>query len=716
MHRKLLTAAAAVALLAASPSGFAPREPVSDAYFGATVVDAYRYMEHTDDPRYVAWLGVEAARTSAMLATLPDRPAVEAAARASVTPPTIDGIVTAAGTAFYTRSGPKGPSLYARPLAGGAERLLVHAPGENGAPSLIDTGGIAPSPDGRLLAFHVITRGNDVSDIRIVRTSDGRETEVPLRGTVFDDVGWLGDRAVTYDMAGAHGQNASQDAVFGNSKAMLHVLGTAQSADRVLLAAGGDSQVDVPHGAFVFVDAPLDSRWAIAEVRDTSNRGSRFYAAEQAVLAKGGPPRWRPLGGADDAFTDYAVRGDEIDLATSRNAPNYRVVRASLAGAFAPVDVVPASDHAVVSGTLDLIPKIGIFALNAAKDADYVQLLDGGAGRVVRVPWGAAPAVSEVPSPLRGSVVSIVTDQRRDGALLQLTSWTDPGDVYAYAPGAAAAVATGWERDAAFTAQLRVAEELAATAADGAQVPLSVVHAPGIALDGTHPVLLEAIGAYGFSRTPAYTVVPDAWLRLGGIYAVAHVRGGGELGEAWRAAGRGVHKANTWNDLIACAQLLIAKGYSSPRRIGLYGPAASYLGGEGASVAIGRAIETKPALFSAAVVDAPAFDLLRAEQTFTGKESVDEFGSVANADGFNALFAMSPYAHVAADTRYPPLLARSYAKLGIGDDWQAAKMVAALQAAGGSLDAAYFNDAGSEGVAARRVDLYAFLLAHATGS
>src|ERR1700729_1185375 len=83
MHSKFIATAAAVVLLAASPSGFAPREPVSDTYFGTPVVDAYRYMERVDDPRYVAWLGAEAARTRAMLTALPDRPAVEAAARAS---------------------------------------------------------------------------------------------------------------------------------------------------------------------------------------------------------------------------------------------------------------------------------------------------------------------------------------------------------------------------------------------------------------------------------------------------------------------------------------------------------------------------------------------------------------------------------------------------------------------------------------------------------
>jgi prolyl oligopeptidase len=267
---------------------------------------------------------------------------------------------------------------------------------------------------------------------------------------------------------------------------------------------------------------------------------------------------------------------------------------------------------------------------------------------------------------------------------------------------------TGWRGATVPAAPARVATEIDAVAGDGTRVPVSIVRRAAAPLDGSLPVLLQTIGAYGFSSTPAYDAVPEAWLALGGVYAVAHVRGGGELGETWRAGGRGANKANTWNDLVAAAQTLVSKGYASPQRLGLYGPIASYLGGEAASVAIGRAIEMRPDLFRAAVVDAPAFDLLRAETTFTGQESVDEFGSTTTKDGFDALYAMSPYAHVAEHTRYPAVLLRSYAKSGIGDDWQAAKFAARLQASTANPAAALFDVATSR--TKLRVDLYAFLL------
>jgi prolyl oligopeptidase len=118
----------------------------------------------------------------------------------------------------------------------------------------------------------------------------------------------------------------------------------------------------------------------------------------------------------------------------------------------------------------------------------------------------------------------------------------------------------------------------------------------------------------------------------------------------------------------------------------------SYLGGTASSIAIGRAIEERPDLFSAAVIDAPSFDMLRAETTEFGKQSIPEFGTVTNRDGFNALLAMSPYAHVRAGANYPPILVRSFDHAyQIGDQWQAAKMVARWQAATGRTDSAYLD-------------------------
>ena len=219
-----------------------------------------------------------------------------------------------------------------------------------------------------------------------------------------------------------------------------------------------------------------------------------------------------------------------------------------------------------------------------------------------------------------------------------------------------------------------VSEEVMVPAPDGVMVPLSIIRPRDLRRDGSAPTLLTGYGAYGTSISPTFPGWARTWFDAGGIYAIAHVRGGGELGEAWYRAGWQSSKPNTWRDFIACAEYLIREGYTSPAR----------LAGEGTSaggILIGRAITERPDLFRAAVIKVGLSDALRAETTSNGVLNIPEFGSTATEEGFRSLYAMSPYHHVTEGTAYPAVLLMT----GLNDQrvnpWQAAKMAARLQSA-----------------------------------
>jgi prolyl oligopeptidase len=703
--RRSLLLACAVPLLGAAAIDPAPVRPVTDIYYGTSVVDPYRYME-SDDPAFTAWKDQQLAATRSMLANA--REVTHFAAVATAAAPRLDFLTLANGRVFYVRSGGGRSEVVERDRSGGPEHVVVPATAFDEAGGKAALGAIALSSDATLLAVHVSIGNSLTSDIHIVRTADGTEVEPALRDTIFDYLGFMPDgKGLLYAKAAKSSPSIS---VPDLSADYLHRIGTAQSADIAVFGTGISKLVDVPPHAFAFVDP--SGAHALAEVRDVAAGGSQFFAAPLAALGTPGTP-WRALGYPADAFTDYAVRGAAIDLTSSADAPNFKVLRASLDGPLEPHVVLPPSDTVVVSGTLDGIPKAGIFALYAAADADYVQLLDGGVNRMVRIPWVDKPAPQPVTLPLSGSVLQVATDPRAEGALVELTSWTNPGDVYSLDPARGNATALGVRR--AGEDPKRVAEELTAFAADGTKVGVSVVHRPGLRLDGSHPLILRVAGAYGFSFTPDYRQVPERWLESGGVYAIAHVRGGGERGESWHRAGMGARKSTTWNDLIAASLRLIDAGYTSPAKLDLYGTMQSYLGGVASSIAIGRAIEERPDLFAAAIVDAPVFDMIRSERTGLGRQSISEFGTVAVREDFTALQAMSPYEHVRAHVAYPPLLVRSLAPRGYGDDWQAAKMVARLQAAEGRYDRAYLDVVGATAADARRrgeldADAFAFFL------
>jgi prolyl oligopeptidase len=269
----------------------------------------------------------------------------------------------------------------------------------------------------------------------------------------------------------------------------------------------------------------------------------------------------------------------------------------------------------------------------------------------------------------------MAVDQRLDGTWLDMATWTKAGQIYAYDPRTKKITNTGLQPLGKFDAPENLESvEVKARSYDGEMIPLSIICQRGIKLDGSNPALLWGYGAYGISQDPVFGPALLAWCEKGGVFAIAHVRGGGEYGEDWYKAGYKLTKPNTWKDFIACAQYLIENKYTSPSKL-------AGTGGSAGGILIGRAITERPDLFDAAIIQVGCLDMLRIETTPNGVPNIPEFGSVKTEDGFKDLYEMSAYAHVSDGTKYPAVILET----GINDPrvepWQSAKMAARLQAA-----------------------------------
>ena len=194
-----------------------------------------------------------------------------------------------------------------------------------------------------------------------------------------------------------------------------------------------------------------------------------------------------------------------------------------------------------------------------------------------------------------------------------------------------------------------VAREVRYRSHDGVEVPLSILARKDVKLDGSNPTILYGYGAYGATDDPYFSPRIYAWLQRGGVYAVAHVRGGGAFGEEWHLAGRKTTKPNTWKDAIAAAEWLIANKYTSKARIGIYG-------GSAGGIFVGRAITERPDLFAAAVPAVGTFDAARFETSANGAANIPEFGSMKDEAEARALLAMSTYHAIRDGTPYPGIL------------------------------------------------------------
>jgi prolyl oligopeptidase len=388
-----------------------------------------------------------------------------------------------------------------------------------------------------------------------------------------------------------------------------------------------------------------------------------LFVADLAEALKG-KARWRKVADLDDKVADMAFSGDWIYLKSAADAPRFKVLRLRLADPriASAETVLPAGREVIVS-------------LEASRDAVFVTRRHGAVLELLRLRGADSVDAAVVPMPFEGNISIVGADPALDGVVLSLGGWTRVAKPYLLGrdgPPRRLALA----RDGAFDAPDDVeAREVLVRSHDGVLVPMSILSRKGLKQDGTNPTIVYGYGAYGSTEDPFFGPRLYAWLEQGGVFAVAHVRGGGVYGEQWRLAGHKASKPNTWKDAIAAAEWLIASGYTSRSRIGVYG-------GSAGGILVGRAITERPDLFAAAVSSVGVHDTLRSETRPNGVANIPEYGTVKKEDEFHALRAMSSYEHVRDGVAYPAvMLVHGVNDIRV-DVWQSSKFAARLAAAG----------------------------------
>ncbi|MGD1158234.1 MAG: prolyl oligopeptidase family serine peptidase [Terriglobia bacterium] len=647
----------------------APVRPVEDEYFGVKVTDPYRYMENMKDPAVEAWFKGQNAYTRALLARIPGRDELLAKIKKldeSAPERVFDVRCLPTGRYFYQKrlASEDLARIYMRDRLSGEEKLLVDPAtfGQSGGPHFaIDY--YAPSLDGRYVAFGVSPAGSEDAVLHVLDTQTGKETGDVIDRAEMGSPAWLPDNhTFLYNRLQKLGPDAAPAGRYLKSRAFLHALGTDPDKDRGIFGFEVSPTVSVKPEDISFAATIPESSYVLGLVAHGDQSEFTLYAAPLEALAKPAIP-WKKVCDVDDDVTGFAVREDDLYLQSHKDASRYKVLHTKLSNPdVARAEVVVPPGEAVVRN------------ISAASDALYVQELDGGLGRLVRLPYaGGKP--EQVPLPFDGDVFVASTDPRVPGALVQLSSWVKARLLYAYDPESKRLTDTKLQPIGPYDDPKDLGSvEVKVKSYDGTLVPLSIVYKNGLALDGSHPTLLVGYGAFGITEDPRFDPKWLAWFDQGGVYAVAHVRGGGEYGEDWHLAGKGLTKQNTWKDFIACGEYLIAHRYTDSAHLG-------GLGGSAGGITIGRSMTERPDLFAAVIDAVPVSDMVRFEFTPNGPPNIPEFGTVKTEDGFKGLYAMSAYHHVVDGTRYPGVMVTT----GFNDprviSWEPGKMAARLQAA-----------------------------------
>lgn len=660
----------------------APEVAFADTLHGVVVPDPYRFLEDTADARTQRFVADQERFAAAVLARVVARDSLTAHfARALQGAPTLGQVLETTEGLLLMRWLGDAPSLHAALEGASSERTVRRAEAEGTIRAL------SPSFDGRLVAVGRTAAGDEAAAIEVRDVRTGRvlpETIDDLLTTTSATryrVHWLAaddgsSRGFFYPRLWPATAPRPANDRLARSRQFLHRLGTPRARDLAVFGYGVSPDVPMhPDDLAARVLSAPGSRWLIGTVYRVQEGGNEHYVARRTP-GDATVPAWHPLLSIIDEVSYPQLVGDTVYALTRRDADRGRLVQRVL------------GDGAVPGGAWEvLVPqRRGVITdFRAQADGLYFTVREGGA-LALHVLRKGARAPEAVPLPLAGTITLAHRSPAMAGVLFSVESWAAPPRWFRATDGGrtvdALALDDGGTSGASATV---VSDRLGAPSADGTTVPVSFVYdtaAMRAAFGGvrtrTAPVLLEAYGGFAQSTDPAYDPTIAAWTALGGLYAYAHVRGGGELGEAWHLAGVRDGKRHGVADVIAAAEALVARGYTAPGRVALQG--ISF----GAGIA-GIAPLERPGLFGAVLFDVGGPDEVRALALDpTAARNVGELGDTASAEGVRLLVRASPYHRVPARAALPAMLVHSARDdYNFGTEMLVAKYVARLQAANG---------------------------------
>ncbi len=629
--------------------------PHSSTRHGITVVDDYHWMKDQgypkiDDQAVLDHLNAENAYFEAKMkprTDLVDQIFEEMKARLKEDE---SSVPQKDGNYLYWRKYEKGAQYkqwMRKPVAGGADQLLLDEAKEAAGKDYFRLGGLTVSPDEKTLAFATDTDGSERFTIRFRDIASGKDLPGVIKGT---NGGFL------FSKDGKHLLYTPVNAQWRSERVMLHQLGTAVSGDKQLFKES-DS------GFQVGVGLTQSEKYILIATGDNETSEVRLLPADNP-LAKPILIRARKKG----VEYDVEEHGGKLYIHTNEDSPQFGLKTTSPDKPGEWADLIKPRADFYMTGVTTF--KSVMVVEGRQKGLDQIELYDYVKARdpkLISFPDASYSAgLDENPeydvTKLRVSYESMVTPDTvmdYDLASAQMT------------------VLKVQEIPSGYDPSQYVTERVELTARDGTKVPASIVYKKGFKKDGNGPLYLYGYGAYGIAIPPGFSTTRLTYLDRGFAYAIAHIRGGDDLGQQWQLDGKLEKRTNTFNDFVDVAKGLIDLGFAKPGRVVAAGGSA---GGE----LMGVVINTNPEIWGAIAAHVPFVDVLNTMQDeslpLTPGEWPEWGNPITDAEAFKLILSYSPYENVKVQA-YPPL----FVTAGLNDPrvtyWEPAKWVARLRAA-----------------------------------
>jgi prolyl oligopeptidase len=605
------------------------RQNLVETQFGVPVADPYRWLEDDvrENPKVRQWVAEQNALTESYLATLPARAAFRQRMTQLYDFERYGVPEKAGGRYFYTlNNGLQNQSvLYVRDSLNGQPRMLIdpNTWSDDGATALAEWD---PSKDGSRLLYSVQEGGTDWRIVRVIDTRTGRLLPDEIKWVKFSNLDWAKDGSGFYYSRFAEPKAGQQFQSLNEGQAVyFHKLGTPQSEDRLVY-----SQPDRPKLSNT-AEVSDDGRWLIV----TSDEGTE--ARHDITLIDLSQPRAQPrrlIAGLQHDWQYIGNSGNVFYWATNREAPRLRIVSTDISLPALEVKELVAEDEATLNGASIVGNQLIAAYLVDAKTEIRTYTLDG-------------RQVGKVTLPGIGTATGFSGDASDSETFYSFASFNTPTSIYRY--DSATGQTSAWAQPRlAFAPENLSVEQRFYRTKDGTRIPMFLIRRKDVKLRN-QPTILYGYGGFNAPEVPRFQPRWLTWVDMGGVLAVANLRGGGEYGKAWHDAGRLANKQNVFDDFIAAAEYLIEEGVTSRQRLAIEGRSNGGL-------LVGAVLNQRPDLFAAALPTVGVMDMLRFDRFTAGRYWVDDYGYPSKEADFRYLYAYSPYHNIRSGRDYPPLL------------------------------------------------------------
>ena len=595
-----------------------------DVYFGNSIPDPFRWLEDDRSAETAEWVKEQNKVTFDYLAAIPFRNTIKARMEKlwnyeKVSAPFKEGDYTY----YYKNNGLQNQSVMYRKDAKGTEELFLD-PNTFSKDATTSLDGVSFSKDGSLVAYSISEAGSDWRKVIFIDAKTKQSIGEPLVDVKFSGLSWKGNEGIFYSSY-EKPKGSELSAKTDQHRLFFHKLGTKQAEDAILF---GDQEKRRYVGGYV----SDDNRYLFISAANSTS-GNELYLKDLSVPNS-------PIVAIHKGFEyDFDVLdniGTTLFIVTNLKAPNKRIVTVDVAnpGVENWKDLIPETEQVLNPST-----GAGYIFANYMKDAVSVVKQFDYKGKLIRTI--ALPGV--------GTASGFGGKAKDKELYFSFTNYVTPGTTYTFFPDSGkSSVYVKPKVD--FVSENYESKQVFFTSKDGTKVPMIITHKKGLQLNGKNPTILYGYGGFNVSLTPSFSIANAVWLEMGGIYAVANMRGGGEYGKKWHDAGTKMQKQNVFDDFIAAGEYLIAQKYTSSDFLAIRG-------GSNGGLLVGAVMTQRPDLMKVALPAVGVLDMLRYHTFTAGAGWAYDYGTAEDSkEMFNYLKGYSPVHNVKSGVKYPATL------------------------------------------------------------